>query len=84
MINFAIVGYGNLGRACEKIAHDDKNFNLVGIFTRRDPATMKSPFGTAFYNQSDIENFKGKTLPTSVNVARNALIRLTVSTLTRE
>ena len=60
MINFAIVGYGNLGRACEKIAHDDKNFNLVGIFTRRDPATMKSPFGTAFYNQSDIENFKGK------------------------
>lgn len=60
MINFAIVGYGNLGRACEKIAHDSKDFNLVGIFTRRDPAIMNSPFGTAFYNQSDIEKFKGK------------------------
>lgn len=60
MIKFAIVGYGNLGRACERIAHDGKDFELVGIFTRREPASMTSPYGTAFYRQSDLEQFKGK------------------------
>lgn len=60
MIKFAIVGYGNLGRACERIAHDSEDFELVGIFTRRDPESMASPYGTAFYRQSDLERFKGK------------------------
>lgn len=48
MIKFGIVGYGNLGRACEKIAAASEDFELVGIFTRRDPAVMTSPFGTPF------------------------------------
>lgn len=60
MIRFAIVGYGNLGKACEKIAADSGKFDLVGIFTRRDPASMSSPFGTPFFRQDDIESFKGK------------------------
>ena len=60
MVRIAIVGYGNLGKACEKIACTQDGFQLVGIFTRREPSSMKSPFGTAFYKQSDIENFKGK------------------------
>ena len=33
---------------------------MVGIFTRRDPATMKSPFGTSYYKQDEIINFKDK------------------------
>ena len=60
MIRFAIVGYGNLGIACEKIAANSGKFDLVGIFTRRDPAAMTSPFGTPFFRQDDIESFKGK------------------------
>lgn len=60
MIKFAIVGYGNLGKACEKIAAASDDFELVGIFTRRDPSQMKSPFGTAFFKQDDIESFVGQ------------------------
>ena len=48
MYRIGIVGYGNLGRACEKIAAADGQFELVGIFTRRDPASLSSPFGTPF------------------------------------
>ncbi len=60
MIKFAIVGYGNLGKACEKIAMASDDFELVGIFTRREPSTMQSPFGTPFFKQDEIKNFKGK------------------------
>lgn len=60
MIKFAIVGYGNLGKACEKIAVNSEDFELVGIFTRRAPETMSSPFGTSFYKQDELESFKGK------------------------
>ena len=61
MIRLGIVGYGNLGRACERIAASKKDtFELVGIFTRRDPAGMTSPFGTPFYGQDEIEKFAGK------------------------
>ncbi len=60
MIKFAVVGYGNLGRACEKIAVNSQDIQIVGVFTRRDPETMSSPYGTKFYRQDDLENFKDK------------------------
>lgn len=60
MYRIGIVGYGNLGRACEKIAAASNDFELAGIFTRRDPAAMSSPFGTPFYKQSDLAEFEGK------------------------
>lgn len=60
MYRIGIVGYGNLGRACEKIAAADGQFELVGIFTRRDPASLSSPFGTPFFRQSDLASFEGK------------------------
>ena len=60
MYRIGIVGYGNLGRACEKIAAQSADFELAGIFTRRDPAAMTSPFGTPFYRQSELADFKGK------------------------
>lgn len=38
-INFAIVGYGNLGKACEtQILKRPDEFNLIGIFSRRESA----------------------------------------------
>jgi len=60
MIRFAIVGYGNLGKSCEKIAYSSHDFEMVGIFTRRDPSSIVSPFGTKVYKQNDIKSFKGK------------------------
>ncbi|MEG2687643.1 MAG: diaminopimelate dehydrogenase [Clostridia bacterium] len=60
MIRFAVVGYGNIGRACEKIAVESQDFEMVGVFTRRDPSTMKSPYGTMFFRQDDLEKFEDK------------------------
>lgn len=60
MIKFAVVGYGNLGRACERIAAKSPDFNIIGIFTRRNPEEMSSPFNTPFYKQEDLEEFKDK------------------------
>ena len=62
MIKVGIVGYGNLGKACEGIAHVDDRFELVGIFTRRDPSGMSSGLGSKFYAQSDIKKFKDKNV----------------------
>ena len=60
MVRIGIVGYGNLGKSCEEIAHNDKRFDLVGIFTRRDPEEMRSVFGTEFYSQDQIQELKDK------------------------
>lgn len=57
MIRLGIIGYGNIGRACERIAARDDRFRLAGIFTRRDPSALGSPFGTKFYRQSEIFSF---------------------------
>ncbi|MDE6303149.1 MAG: diaminopimelate dehydrogenase [Clostridia bacterium] len=58
MIKIAIIGYGNLGKACERIASENDDFEIVGIFTRRDPKSLSSPYGTHFYAQEDIDDFK--------------------------
>ena len=60
MLRIGIVGYGNLGKACEEIAHNDNRFELVGIYTRRDPSSMNSSLGSKFYTQSDLKKFKDK------------------------
>ncbi len=51
-IRIGIVGYGKLGKACEKIALCDENIELVGIFSRRNG--IVSTFGTKIYNQNDL------------------------------
>lgn len=60
MTKIGIVGYGNLGKASERIAFSRNDMEVVGIFTRRDPHTLSSPFGTPFFKQSDLDSFKGK------------------------
>ena len=45
-IRIGIVGYGNLGRGVESALAKCADMRLVGIFTRRDPATVK-PRGAA-------------------------------------
>ncbi len=54
-IRIGIVGYGNLGKACEKIILSDEKIELVGIFSRR--SGVKSDCGTQVYMQDDIFKF---------------------------
>lgn len=55
-MNIGIYGYGNLGRGVETAAHAAGD-NIVGIFTRRPPAVINSPFGTPVYDSADVERF---------------------------
>ena len=56
-INVGIVGYGNLGKAVEKIVLSSKKFNLVAIFSRR---IVVSKFNTPVENYENFLNYKSK------------------------
>ena len=40
-IRIGIYGYGNLGRGVESAIAQNKDMELVAVFTRRDPSTLK-------------------------------------------
>jgi diaminopimelate dehydrogenase len=40
-IRIGIFGYGNLGRGVESAIRQNKDMELVAVFTRRDPSTLK-------------------------------------------
>ena len=40
-IRIGIVGYGNLGRGVEQAVDQNPDMELVAVFTRRDPSTVK-------------------------------------------
>ena len=57
----AILGYGNLGKGVEFAVDQNPDMELVAIFTRRDPASLKVKSKTAkVLNVSEIENWKDK------------------------
>ena len=41
MIRLGILGYGNLGRGVECAVKHNPDTELVAVFTRRDPSTVK-------------------------------------------
>ena len=41
MIRIGIAGYGNLGRGVECAVNKAPDMELVGVFTRRNPADLK-------------------------------------------
>ncbi len=58
-MKIAIYGYGNLGRGVECAVHQNADMELVGVFTRRDPSTVKPVFETTkAFAAADIEAFK--------------------------
>ena len=59
-MNIAIYGYGNLGRGVELAARQNADCTLVGIFSRRDPSTIKTLTGAPVYSAADLPAFKGK------------------------
>ena len=60
-IKVGIVGYGNLGRGIECSINQNSDVELVAVFTRRNPATVKILHrNVGVYHIDDILEFKDK------------------------
>ncbi len=58
-IRIGILGYGNLGRGVECAIKHNPDMALTGVFTRRDPKTIKILTETAkVYHVDELENMK--------------------------
>ncbi|MCI6720968.1 MAG: diaminopimelate dehydrogenase [Clostridiales bacterium] len=58
-IRIGILGYGNLGRGVELALRQNPDMELVGVFTRRVPATVKiQTAGVPVYHTDDAENMQ--------------------------
>lgn len=60
MIKIGIIGYGNLGKGVELAIKQNPDMELVSIFTRRNPESLKTQTGAKVVNISEIENWKEK------------------------
>ena len=59
-MKIAIYGYGNLGRGVECAACSAEDVQLVGVFTRRDPATVRTLSGAKVYPAATLSQFQGQ------------------------
>ena len=59
-IRVGICGYGNLGRGVESEITKSEDMELVAIFTRRDPSTIKVKSDAKVDNLSNVANWVGK------------------------
>lgn len=59
-MRIAIYGYGNLGKGVECAVHNAPDAELVGVFTRRAPETVKTLTGATVYKAEDLPKFKGQ------------------------
>ena len=57
-MKLAIYGYGNLGRGAEAAILKNPDMELFGIFTRRDPDTVRSNTGAKVLAAGDILKYK--------------------------
>ena len=58
-MKIAIYGYGNLGRGVECALRQNPDMELYGVFTRRNPDTVKTVFDTPVYHDSALIDHKG-------------------------
>lgn len=59
-IRIGIYGYGNLGRGVELACKQNADMEAVGVFTRRDPASVKTQTGVPVYAANDVFEMKDK------------------------
>ena len=59
-MRIGIFGYGNLGRGVEAAMKQHGDCQLVGVFTRRDPDSIKTASGLNVYHADRITEFKEK------------------------
>ena len=57
-MKLAIYGYGNLGRGVECAVRQNDDMELFGIFTRRNPSTVKTLTGAPVYAADSIADYK--------------------------
>ena len=57
-MKLGIYGYGNIGKGVELACLQNKDVELFGIFTRRDPNNIKSILNTKIYSASDVTKYK--------------------------
>lgn len=55
-----ILGYGNLGRGVEAAIKQNADLDLVAVFTRRDPQSVKTLSGAPVYSTDEILSFTDK------------------------
>lgn len=55
-IRIGIAGYGNLGKGVELAIQQNEDMELAGVFTRREPSTVKTVSGANVYSMADAEN----------------------------
>ncbi|MBQ7339280.1 MAG: diaminopimelate dehydrogenase [Clostridia bacterium] len=60
MINVGIVGYGNLGKGVSLAIEKASDINCLGIFTRRNPESIRPLINTNVYEISKLVEFKDK------------------------
>jgi len=56
-MKIGIYGYGNLGKGVEKAIKKNPDAELIGIFTRRDPESLKAQTTSPVYHISEADRF---------------------------
>ena len=59
-IRIGIAGYGNLGRGVEAAVTNSDDMELVGVFTRRNPSTLKTVTGVPAFSFNEAKNMQDK------------------------
>lgn len=59
-MRLGILGYGNLGRGVELAVKQNDDIELVAVFTRRNPETLKINSDAKVVHISELENYKDK------------------------
>jgi len=59
-MKIGIYGYGNLGKGVEKAFEKNPDMELLGVFTRRDPATVKTVSGAKVFAAEKVSEFIGE------------------------
>ena len=57
-MKLAIYGYGNIGRGVEAAVRLNPDMTLTGVYTRRDPSSVKTKTGVPVYAAADILKHK--------------------------
>ena len=55
MIRVGIFGYGNLGKGVECAIQQNPDMTLAGVFTRREPSSVKTLTSAPVYKIDDVE-----------------------------
>ncbi len=59
-VRIGILGYGNLGKGVEKAVLANSDEELVGVFTRRDPSTVKTASDVKVFSADELPDLRDK------------------------